>query len=96
MLLRAGRVTLFHFLPSPSTPVRRLGRLASMSATFEQNSLEAVANRPKLFKDMQIDVLSAAHEADNDKARHIVSRSFTCMSFNAFASRSKPTYPSNS
>lgn len=80
MLSKVARVTLLRFLSSRSIPVRQFGKLASMTAEIETDSLEAVTTRDKLFKDMQIDVLSAAYATDNEKARHYVSRSFICSS----------------
>ena len=54
--------------------------MADTSVIGNGNSLESVSDRAKLFEDMKIDVLTAAYEADNDLARHVISRSFTCKS----------------
>ena len=43
-------------------------------------SVDIEAARAKLTEEMKVDVLTELQEADNEKARKGVSRSFICMS----------------
>ena len=86
---RTGSTRASFFPPSRSAQrqqIRSLSctRMAATPVNENGNSLESVSDRAKLFEDMKIDVLTAAYEADNDLARHVISRSFTCESLDFF------------
>jgi hypothetical protein len=74
------KVSLFH-LPRLSRRKLRTVTVTAMPAAIGStytNASQDAAWRQKLFESMKIDVLTPAQEAENDKARHQVSRTFTC------------------
>lgn len=63
------RSLVFH---SPAKSTLRIFTMSTINADLE-------GARARLIEEMKIDVLTGTQEADNEKARREVARSFVCM-----------------